>query len=428
MNDIILVNQATGKVRWGYVLGYLLLFLILPPVVGLPLVVSMVWKKPNAAKSDYYMLFLCVAAYFAAINATKAPGGDQINYTWAYLNVPTQGFIGSLKNIYGYKVAMGEAGEENISGEFMNGVYNYIGYYLTFGYYPVFAAIITFIDYYLIFIGLYRYAQAIKAPHIPIVCGVITLGFFYLFFNFTLHIQKQFLAQSIMMYVIGTYAYKEKMTKGLWGAVAMSFFTHASMILYFPFLLISQLRKRLSRTGLLILSACFMALVAFSPALLGSIASDAEQGALTYGIDKIANSEGKDDGSGGVQLWRLYLVGLPLALIAFRKMWINRKSGSDKDALILNIFFLLFLAIIAMYNQPLSQYRYFMMVYAFIPFLLPFVSDNTQTRNNVLISISFVMVAWFYFQFEKIIWDYASEIHIVLMPPVGLIFGNYYTL
>lgn len=83
----------------------------------------------------------------------------------------------------------------------MNGVYNYIGYYLTLGYYPLFAALLTFADYMLIFLGLYQFCRSLRKPHLPIVCGAITISFFYLFFNYTLQIQKQFLAQSIMMYV-----------------------------------------------------------------------------------------------------------------------------------------------------------------------------------------------------------------------------------
>lgn len=170
-----------------------------------------------------------------------------------------------------------------------------------------------------------------------------------------------------------------------------------------------------------------MPLIMLTPTLFGSVADGSDDGVLGHSIGKIANSVGKDDGLGGVEVWRLYLIGLPMVLLAYKGIRKGRR-GDEHEALILNIFVLLFLAIIAMYNQPLSQYRYFMMVYAFIPFLLPFVSENIKNRNNVLISVSLVMVAWFYFQFEKLIWDYASEIYIVLMPPIGLIFGNYYTL
>lgn len=63
----------------------------------------------------------------------------------------------------------------------MNGIYNYLGYYLTFGYYPLYAALLTFMDYLLVFLGLRRFCLSMKKPHIPIIAGIFTLSFFYLF-------------------------------------------------------------------------------------------------------------------------------------------------------------------------------------------------------------------------------------------------------
>ena len=97
----------------------------------------------------------CIAIYMGAINATKLPSGDQVNYYVAYKNVPVIGFLKSLIYIYGIDYYV-DSGKVNISGEFMNGVYNYFGYYLTFGYYPLFAALYTFLEYLMIYLGLYK--------------------------------------------------------------------------------------------------------------------------------------------------------------------------------------------------------------------------------------------------------------------------------
>ena len=37
----------------------------------------------------------CISIYLGAINATKSPDGDQVNYYVAYLNVPDLGFLKS---------------------------------------------------------------------------------------------------------------------------------------------------------------------------------------------------------------------------------------------------------------------------------------------------------------------------------------------
>ena len=73
-----------------------------------------------------------------------------------------------------------------------------------------------------------------------------------------------------------------------------------------------------------------------------------------------------------------------MALIAFRKLWLERKTLSDSSAFILNITLLLLLTIVAMYRQPLAQYRYFMMLFAFMPFIYPFAFDSIRNRDMLL--------------------------------------------
>ena len=67
--------------------------------------------------------------------------------------MPEQGFVGSLINIYGIQTTWEET-KTHISAEFMNGVYNYVGYYLTFGYYPLFLLFYFTIEFSLIGFGL----------------------------------------------------------------------------------------------------------------------------------------------------------------------------------------------------------------------------------------------------------------------------------
>lgn len=133
----------------GDIIGNLLLFLVLPPIIGLPVAFYNIVKLRNPSKSQYYTFFFVIAAYLGVLNATKTPGGDQYNYMIAYMHVPAQGLIGSMINIYGAIEA-----KSTISAEFMNGIYNYIGYYLTFGNYPLFICLFTFAMYMFVFAPL----------------------------------------------------------------------------------------------------------------------------------------------------------------------------------------------------------------------------------------------------------------------------------
>lgn len=418
MNNKLSCNRE--KVNWGYLLGFFLMFLFLPPFVGLPVIIYVIWKKSNPRYSDYLVLMCCFAIYLGAINATKEPSGDQVNYYVAYMNVPTIGFFKSLVYIYGADYFV-DSTSTKISGEFMNGVYNYVGYYLTFGYYPLFAALYTFAEYLMIYLGVYKVFRKMQMPKYPIVCGVITLSFFYLFFQYTLQIQKQFFAQAIMMYVLGSYAEKGKMTLRLWLIAICSILTHASTGLFLPFLVLKPLWGRLNKKWMMFIGLMLVAFIFLGPRMAESVATE-DSGVAGYGMRRLAESEGQEDKASNLVMSQVLVIALPMFLIVFKQLWLRRKHYIDNaQAFILNITLLLLLAVAAMYSKPLAQIRYFMMLLAFMPFVYPFISSKIAVRNICLMLIAFVMVGWFYFQFERIVWDYAPEWQIITYPPIALI-------
>lgn len=415
-----------NNIQWLKVIVELSIFLLLPPIIGLPLVICKVFQhKKNIGTTHYITFMVCIAAYFAAINATKMPGGDQWQYWAAYMNVPDIGFIKSLIYIYGLDLGK-EA--QKISGEFMNGIYNYIGYYITFGYYPLYAALLTFTNYILVFLGLYKFAQTLKRPHMPIICGILIIAFFYLYFQYLLQIQKQFLAQSIMMYVLGSYAVSGKMNKKEWILTICAIFTHAATTLFLPFLLFKPLRNRLTKVGLLCLGVLFSILIILGPQLAGNVVSSMGDSALSYGANRLARSEFNNDVEFGLVWSQIFVIALPIAWIVLHKLWTERKTLTQTHAFILNVVLLLLLTVVAMFKQPLAQYRYFMMIFAFMPFVYPFICSNTQKRDRILKIIASIMIIWFYYQFDKIVWSFAPEIDIIIKSPILLLFGNYYTI
>ena len=94
--DMSYNNRFESKINVGVIIGVVSIFLLFPPFIGIPVIIFYM-----ATKTQYYVYFACVAAYIGAVNATKSPGGDQIQYYVAYMNVPDIGFWKSLVHIYG---------------------------------------------------------------------------------------------------------------------------------------------------------------------------------------------------------------------------------------------------------------------------------------------------------------------------------------
>lgn len=207
---------------------------------------------------------------------------------------------------------------------------------------------------------------------------------------------------------------------------ACAIFTHAATGLFLPFLLFKPLRNRLSKSGLLCMGILFSILIIMGPQLAGNVVSSMGDSALSYGATRLANSETHNDTEFGLVWSQVVVIALPMAWIVLHKLWTGRKTLTQSHAFILNVVLLLLLTITAMFKQPLAQYRYFMMILAFMPFVYPFICRNTQYRDTILKILATIMIVWFYFQFDKIIWHFAPEIDIIIKSPILLLFSTYY--
>lgn len=417
-------NEIKSKINWGRVIQELLVTIILPPIIGLPRLIVNATKIKSDNKTKYLTYIICISALVATIIATKPPTGDQVSYSMAYKNVPNQGFVGSLINIYGYQHAYEET-RTHISAEFMNGIYNFVGYYVTFGYYPLFVFFYFTIEFSLIGMGLYHYLRNLEKPTIPIVSGMMILLFFYLFFIMCSQLQKQYMGQAIMMYVLGCYADYRRMDKKLWIMTTISVFTHQSMLLFVPFLIFKPISKRLTRKSLMLLIGFVFIFVAIGPRLAGDIISNVDntnKSVLTYGVGRFANAEEANDG-GVMDILQFIVVCVPILYILFKKLWIERKTISDHNAFMLNISLLLIVVVVAMSSFPLLQYRYFNTIFLFLPFIYPFMFAKVKNRNDFLGSVGFFMIFFLMATLHSTGRAYAPLLNLISEPPVLLIAG-----
>lgn len=415
--------EKTDNLNWKIIIGAFVLLMIFPPFFGLSIIIGYVCTRCKCMnKSDYLILMVCIAAYLASVNATKTPSGDQVTYYVAYNNVPRLGFWKSLIHIYGLGYYE-DPNKTSISVEFMNGVYNYIGYYLTFGYYPLFEFLYSFVSYMLLFFGIYRFCLTFPKPHVPIVCGILIIGFFYYYFQFALHIQKQFFAQTIIMYVIGNYAYFGKLRRIDWVAIVCAIFTHQSMLFFIPFLVIKRFRQKMNKQTIALVFVITSLFIIYGPQMLGG--SSQNSGLLTYGIGRFANSENDEDLTGRLAEKYLLTIALPLSLICIKQLMKLRKTNVESQSFVVVLASILLITVYAMFNQPLSQYRFFLMLLAFMPFVFPMAFRNIYNRDMFLKTVSCFMVLSFFVIFNSIMWTYAPEIDIIVKSPLLLIFSNY---
>ena len=417
------INHSTkDRIRWQQVTNEFMLTMLLPPLISIPRLVTNAMSNKSNSTNKYAVYIVCISTIIASFIATKPPSGDQVTYSVAYQNVPNQGFIGSLTNIYGIQESWEES-RNHLSVEFMNGVYNYVGYYVTMGYYPLFLLLYFTTEFSLIGFGLFHYCKNMKDRRVPIVYGMLTLLFFYLFFLMCSQLQKQYLGQAIMMYVLGCYSDYRKMTKKLWLLAITAVLTHQSMILFAPFLILKSLNKRLTRKALILFIGIMVVFILIGPKIAGNLTAgldNASTSVLTYGANRLAQGDKYDDG-GSMDITQFTVVCLPMLYILWKKLWKERRSVSNHEAFILNIILLLIFAVLAMANIPLVQYRYFNVMFAFLPFIYPFAFNNVKIRNLFLKTIGITMVIILLLTISSTGRLYAPVFNLIIEPPFLLI-------
>lgn len=390
-----LLQFPTPDIAWKPLVEMLVVCLLLPPVISLPYAVTQFLHR-RADNRSCAVLFAVFASYMAVINASKFPGGDQANYWAVYMKVPEQGFWWAVNHIYGY--------HDSTNGkEFMNGIYNYVGYYITGGCYPLYIWLNTIAVYLPFYYGIKKMFERRRNAKWAILAGVLCLSFYTQFFNLTIHLQRQVLAYAIVM---GLYYLKASTGKiNLWG-VAIAVFTHTTTIFFLPFLFLDLFYKRIGVKRLLLIGELLLAVLF----VVGRITSAAEvtreeSNALTYSISRVQSMEAADDG-GRLNLPMFLLFNIPLLCITILN--ITRRGLSRYEYITYNSYIVLFLFVLSMSGSPLVQYRYAFFTYGYIGLILPvfLCGRDSGLYRFYAAAISLFFIARFYMTFAQITWRY----------------------
>ena len=195
------------------------------------------------------------------------------------------------------------------------------------------------------------------------------------------------------------------------------------MLFFVPFIFLKRFRSQMGKGTITFVFIVLAFLFFWGPSLMVDV--DFSNGsALSYGLERFANSETLNDGL-SIQLNQVVVIGLPLAVICFRQLQLNRNHVVPSQQFIVIVVSLILVTTAAMVRQPLAQYRFFMMLMPFMPFIYSMAYRNIQKRNILLTILAIIMVVWFFLQFEYIYWTYAPEIDILIKSPIFLVFSNY---
>lgn len=434
MKSINCVYSQYSSSLGGWIFITLIFFLI-NPMFGVLISFILLLNAEDNYKNNrpYILLFIItLSVWISLVNITKGITSDQGVYSRLFLNVPVRGFYQTVFN------AFGEHGKEPL--------YSFITwalYWVTGGNLRLFFFIISLGIYLPLYFAIYKLFKAINAPKGALICSILVITFFTQYFVMTVHLIRQMLASSIVVYAI---VYHAVNGKNNWWLLVVAVLIHTTSALLAILSVVPWFYKRMNLRKVCIVLACFIPIIVFNSVIASKLGGSNIE-TINYGLRRFGDT-GVTDG-GKISIGLMMMVFLPLFVVCAKLLWqIYRSSGlsysysEDSDAddepgvminqkcllPIIYLFILLAIFVLSFTKSPLIQYRFFYYTYSFIPLLLPLLITKSQFAKPYWIVTSIFFIVRFFMLHNHSGWKYAEALDLLTQPIIFYFTGNFHRL
>lgn len=394
----------------------LVLIFIIAPFPSIIFAIYIIIFTQTKNRNYFYVLFAMLSLFLGLINTTKVLASDLEHYYYSFLNVGNS----SLRD---YVFNSGNSIDAYYKGiEPLYYLISYLFYHILSNHFSNFVLVITVVGYMFLFLSIYNYFNYIGANSLSILTAICILAFFNQYFYLTAHLVRQVLAFSIMFYCI---VEKAIYNKNRYLLIISSVLIHSSTLFFVPIIFIPIFKKKLSFRTVLILSVFIISIIIFANKALNFMLNITSfSSTLGYSFARI--SEGTFDDGLSLKNSYLYIVCLPLLIIVISQLLINKKNKQG-TIFLFNVFIWLCILVFFTRSAPLIQYRFFFMIYCFMPIILPQLFFKNKILNksfNLFLIIFFV--ARFFVTYSSAPWEYAPLDKILTYNYITLFLSSYY--
>ena len=402
------ITKHHNNRNWELYLFSIVLFL-LNPLASLICILNLIINGRWHSEDALNVWSILLALWISLFNATKIPESDQLMYQGWYVSAVD---YTNLKTIFSYS---GAVYKEPIYGLFQS-----VMHFVFNGNIHLFWISVSFIEYYLLFKSIEIILLNSQRDYKCVICGIICCAFFTQFFSLTLHLIRQMLAFSIILYAIALRC-KDNKIHYIYFIIAP--LIHTTSILFVLLALYKPIYHQLKKKQILFLAGILLALILGS-IIVGSFMMSliGENNSSSYLFRRMQQQS--DEGNDFNILITFVLI-IPLLIISIVNLKRLNKRHQFSSPLypIIHLFLFLSLFVIGMSARPLIQYRFAFVTYYFIGFILPLLFNNKNKFNNTYyIAISSFFILRFFITFNNGTWNYAINITDILTWPVPLYF------
>lgn len=389
-------NILTGKKL--LLLFFALIYLINPFITVLCLYFYAATQKSIPDSLLKLSCFL-LALFIGCINSTHYPYNvDLIWYMAGYLDarwVPFKEYVFSF-------------GINGTGKELAFPLFNYIVYSIIGPCQHGYIMIHAFFCYSLLNMAVYKFGKAIHLSPIAILTSVFLMTFIPFIFTMSIVIMRQFLAGSILLYIlVEKFLYNKK----CWVWMVIMVLVHSSSFFFLPFIFIPFFSKAIERKSIkyyfigvigVLLSQYIAKFI--SPFLgtnnaLGYAAYRLAQG-TTFEIDALSPFK--------------IMVSIFIAIIPLWVIYYKRKNLKDNPGIIhfSNVLLVLVLFIVANLNQVEMSGRFNVYVWQFAPCAISLILYAYKESRPIYACLTCFVLIFFIYHLEAGHWDYKAVDHI----------------
>lgn len=395
----VIEKTNSNKTKINEVVPILMLFLV-NCFLGWTLFTLYLCKNIN--KKNILLIWSLLTIIFISLyNATKIPENDLEWYVDYYLAAEKMSFENYLTMLNG--------GKEQLYQVLVYGIYLIGGRN-----FHIYIFSISFISYICLLRTLYIMKKQLKMSNGAFVGAVGFLCFFPYTFAISVHIVRQVLASSIIIWLLFEYYSGSHKKRFLFFALA-TIFIHTSAIFILPFFFIKQITKPLSKKNIWLYIS--IVLIIFSISYIGGqlMAIATSDSAAGYIANKMANGTTFDTTLplSHLLLSVFFVIGGYISIYNHR----NKMQTNVASSLILHIATILLIFILANANNPELQLRcnFFFWTYASLFVLIYLVSYDIRLSQTMLLLLV-LFIFWNIYNTYLSQWIYTCSSYYYLYP------------
>jgi hypothetical protein len=337
---------------------------------------------------------ILLAFYLGCINSTKSSYNDP-DLTWylaGFLDAGKQDFLHYIFNF----------GLNGKGKELAFPFFNYIIYFIIGPSTTWYVILYTTVCYLFLNFAFLKFCRAIKVDYIFTVSGLFLIAFLPFVFAISAVILRQFLAGSVLMYILVRNCFYGKKS---WLLAIFMVLCHTTSFFFLPFLYAPFFNKYINKRTIFYYLAGLLVLIFIQQIAAVSSVIFPNDSAVGYALDRASRDTTTELKVLTISkiLFLVVLASVPVYIIYVKNKSLRFNKGLIRFS---NLLMILVVFILINLNQVELTVRFNAYAWMFLAFIMALASSYFKILNKASIFIVLITIAYFFLTLHSGMWIY----------------------